>query len=334
MRRRRWFPIRLWTWMRARIDARSSVPPPNSDALGETEQEILRAYNNSLQDEEKRFGTKADPVEAKLNDIRKELREIHYPEYERLSTKAERRDVHTYMSLRTHWILLILFGLAEGAFNLVAFNVMGEPGPYTILMASAVALGIPICAYLLGILLRQWPEPIWKTAVELLVIMAIVVGALMYINEVRFAYIEELDAAFVKAHPGIGRAFLAINILVLLSAAAVTYLSHDPITQFAETKSKMDWCNSKISYLEGQLDQWTTEFETEVQMYKQSGWSLIALYRNVNRRHRNGVPKYFDDDNHKNYHPEFVKVREVKQFHLGAHDAGFSHSPVSNRSEA
>ena len=123
---------------------------------------------------------------------------------------------------------------------------------------------------------------------------------------------------------------MAINILVLGAAALVTYLSHDPEPNFAETKAKLDRYNAGVSDLEGRLDQWATEFETEVEMLKQAGWSLMAYYRNVNRRHRKEkAPNYFDDDTDKNHRPEFVKVREVGQYHVGAMRASPQAVPVS-----
>ena len=50
------------------------------------------------------------------------------------------------------------------------------------------------------------------------------------------------------------------------------------------------------------------KLHTEIDMFKQSGWALMAYYRNLNRRRRPRVPRYFDNESDKNHKPEFVSV--------------------------
>jgi hypothetical protein len=316
MRRHGWFPWRLWLWWNARLDARKNIPSPEAAALSETERQIQSGVNTSIRDVEQWFAKRADPAESKLAELGKALQEIYEPEYLRLREQSGRRDVLVYLSAPAYLALLTVLTIGELAFNVVAFNVFQEPTFYTVLMATAVGLAIPICAHLVGIWIRQWPPPWWATAIKLISLVTILVAVLAAMNRVRLAYLQELAPEFVKAHPELDMAFLAINILVLVAAAVVTYLAYDPEPGFAEAKEKLDRSNAAVRRLEGKLDQWANAFRTEVEMLKETGWGLMAYYRKVNRRHREKVPRYFDNDSDKNHFPQFATVREIGQYHI------------------
>lgn len=317
MARRGWFPWRLWTWWNARVDKRRNLPSPGATALSETERQIQTAVNRTIRRAEQRYAKRADELEGKLSELRNALEKIYEPEYKELQNKAGRRDVRIYMSHGTHIVLLGLLTVGETAFNLIAFNVFREPGFFTALMALAVGAAIPICAWAIGVWVRQWPPPWWKTAAKVVVVTGVLVAVLVGINGVRLAYLQEQAPEFIGAHPELSLAFFTVNIVILVAAALVTYLAHDPEPGFAEAKAKVDWSNARIRGITGRLDELANAFRTEAEIVKEAGWELMAYYRMVNRRRREQVPRYFDDDADKNYQPEFVKVI-VGQYHDGA----------------
>jgi len=314
MRRYGWFPWRPWTWWSAWLDARKNIPSPAATALSETERQIQSGVNTSIRNAEQWFKKQADPAEGKLAELRKARQEIYEPEYRQIQERIGRRDVLVYLSPLTHLILLALLTIGELAFNIVAFNILQEPTLYTVLMASAVGVAIPICAYALGIWIRQWPPPWWATTLNLVGLVVILGGVLTAINRIRLAYLQELAPEFVQAHPELDEAFLAINILLLVAAAVVTYLAYDPEPRFSQAKKKLDRVNASVQRLEGKLDQWANTFRTEVEMLKETGWGLMAYYRKVNRRRREKVPRYFDDDADKNYLPAFVALQKIDEY--------------------
>lgn len=315
--RRQWFPWRLWTWWNARRDRRYNLPSPEATALSETERQIQTGVNTAIRDAEQRYAARADPLEGTLAALREALRTIHAPEYGELQQKTGRRDVRIHIPHTTHLVLLSLLTVGETAFNLVAFNVLQEPAVYTMLMALAVGLAIPVCAWAMGVWVRQWPPPWWMTAAKLLVVTGVVVALLVGINRVRLAYLQEQAPTFVGAHPELNLAFFTVNIVVLVAAALVTYLAHDPEPGFAEAKAKLDQCRTRMRRIEGRLDQLANTLRTEVEMLKEAGWQLMAYYRMVNRRKRAQVPHYFDHDADKNYQPAFVDIT-LEQYHRGA----------------
>ena len=319
MWREHFFPWRLWTWWNARLDARKNLPSQDVKALSRVEQQIQSATNSSLSRVARDFGRKAERLESELGRLRTALANIHHPEYQRLVAKTGRHDVQTSINGVTEVFLLVLLAGAEFAFNLVAFNVFGEPALHTAIMAFGVALAIPLCAWGIGMWVRQWPPPWWKTAIKVSIVTAAALAVLYGINEVRLAYLEEKAPDFLKTHPYMSLAFFTVNLVILVAAILVTYFSHDPEVGFEKAKTKFERCLYGISRIEGQLDQWATEFESEIEMFKQGGWSLMAYYRSINERHRKApAPNYFNDGADSLYHPEFLKVREVGQYHGGA----------------
>lgn len=299
---------KLWTWWNARIDGRHNLPSPEASALGETERQIQTATNLAIRDAEERHALKARPLEAELARLRKDLDEIYEPEYQRLQQITGRHDVQIYLSRPVHFFLLLLLTAGEMAFNLVAFNIYREPALYTALMALAVVVSVPLCAWFIGLWVRQWPPPWWKTAIKLIVVLGILTWVLFGVNRIRVAYLRMLAPEFLAAHPELEWAFLAVNGIVVLGAALVTYLAHDPQPGFAEAKRKVDRHHAWIQGLQGRLRQLESRLHADAEIAKESGWQLIAYYRMINRRQRQSVPRYFDDDSNRNYRPEFATL--------------------------
>ena len=298
-------------------DRKSDLPRADTKALSGMEQRIQNAVNLTIRDAEREYAHHADPLEAERDKLVKERDKFYLPDYEKLQQKLGRYDVLVYISKPTHLVLLALLTIGEMAFNLVAFNVMREPGLYTVLMALAVAFAIPICAWATGVWVRQWPPPWWKTALKLLVVITALAAVLVGINRVRIAYLQERSPEFVARHPELSTAFFAVNIIILVAAALVTYLAHDPEPGFEDVKRRLDRCQRRLHWIEGRLDQLANQFRIEADMLKEHGWQLMAYYRMLNRRGRQKVPNYFDDPADPNHKPPFVDV-DVAQFHTGA----------------
>ena len=71
------------------------------------------------------------------------------------------------------------------------------------------------------------------------------------------------------------------------------------------------------------------------EMLKETGWGLMAYYRKINRRRRDTVPRYFDDDTDKNHFPAFAAVREIAQYHVsGAYLAAPAQTVVGSGDKA
>jgi hypothetical protein len=295
-------------WWNARLDAKHHVPSPDSTVLGDTERQILSATNREIQHASRAYAGEAKPLVSRLASHRKALNEIYQPEYERLMERAGRADIQVYLSRPIHLVLLIILTAGETAFNAVVFNLYREPALYTLLMAAAVSLAIPLCASVVGIWLRQWPEPKARTAVKIAAVLSVLVSAVFGINALRVSYLAELAPEFAKAHSGFGCVFIVLNLCVIAAAVLLGYLAHDPEPGFAEAKRKMDASNVAIHAIEGELARLRGHFEATVELAKEKGWELIGYYRMVLRRYHPAPPRYFDDESDKNHHPQFAEL--------------------------
>jgi hypothetical protein len=293
-------------WWNARLDAARELPPSNATTLSDTERQIQATTNMEVRRAWRTYCRASKPLASRLKALKKTLGEVYEPEYERLAEQTGRSDVLVYISHPVHLLLLAILSIGEAAFNVVVFNVFREPAFYTVLMAAAVSLAIPICATVLGIWLRQLPEPKTLTAAKIVLMLATLVAALVGVNWLRTAYIGELAPDFALAHPELGFVFLAVNLVVLAAAVFVSYLAHDPEPGFAEAKAKVDAYRIAAHTIEGELEQLAEELRSVAELAKERGWQLIGYYRMVNRRYRLSPPAYFDNAADENHRPQFV----------------------------
>lgn len=302
-------------WWNARLDAQRQLPPSSATTLGDTERQIQATANMEIRNAWRAYSRKSQPRASRHAALKKALEQVYEPEYDRLCESTGRSDVLVYLSRSVHLALLAVLSLGEAAFNLVVFNVFREPAFYTVLMALAVSLAIPICASVLGIWLRQWPEPKARTALKVLLLLGTLVAAVVGINWLRAAYVAELAPDFAKAHPALSFVFLAVNFVVLAAAIVVSYLAHDSEPGFAEAKAKADAHRIALHALEGELKAFAEEFRSEMELAKERGWQRIGYYRMVNRRYRPSPPAYFDDGADKNHQPQFLDMSDLAGEH-------------------
>lgn len=297
---------RVGTWRDARLDARRDLPAPETTVLGESERQIQAAVNRSIRTAQQRYASKANPLNSERLRLRSALTRSFRPELDALEQRTGRRDVRSHIGHSLHLVLLLLLTVGEGAFNLVAFNVFQEPAYYTILMALAVSLAIPICAWSVGVWVRQWPRPAWRTALKVVTVTGVLVAVLLGINEVRIAYLQAQAAEFVAAHPELSQAFLAVNLVILVAAMLVTYLAHDPEPGFAQARKRVHASELRLQRLDGVLGQLAAGLRAEAEMAKEAGLELIAYYRLLNRRGRDSCPRYYDEPSEPAHEPQFV----------------------------
>lgn len=294
---------RFGIWLNARLDRRRGLPAVESSALSPTEELIRTRTNMRIREAEKAHGQKTKPLEAALVVRKHGLENTYGPQYKRFCEETGRCDVRACFSHMTHAVLLVLLTVGEMAFNIIVFNVFREPGIVTVVCALGVMIAVPICAYHIGRTFRQHPQP-WRHSLASMLTLAAVLLAVSFF---RINYLQQTTADAGKGvYWQLG--FIAVNLAVLVGAALVTYLSFDPVDGFEETKEKFDILHSERHGLEHFLGQLDNDLRTEVEMAKEQGWEQMWFYRAVNRRGRDQVPKYFDDEAQKNHRPPFVEV--------------------------
>ncbi len=223
-------------------------------------------------------------LKGDLTACEAQIQTTYEPEYERLKTKTGRHDASVALGPAAHRTLLLTLTLGESAFNLAVFYVFREPAIYTLLMALAIAVAIPICAFSVGLWIRRWRSPWIATALKLLTTTCVLGLALVGLNHVRMAHLSTVAPAFVREHPELNTAFLSFNAMIFLAAAMVTYWAHDPEENFAEAKHKIERLRKRASRLSSAVSVRENLFSATLEQQKENGKYYTALYRTVYER--------------------------------------------------
>jgi hypothetical protein len=315
---------RFVIWFNARRDRRHNVPAPNATALSAMEQRIQAAVNLQVRSLQAVYVKAAEGPKARLTAAVDELRRDHRPEFDRHVEKTGRRQEHVSLTSRMHSALMTALTLGEAAFNVVVFAVFREATIFSILMALAVAVAIPVLAYNTGVALRQY-EPLGRKLRWVLTLSFIAVITLGGINWIRVTYLRARPTTIAVDDSTLTICYFLINLSVFAAACLVTYASKDPVTGFVEAKNTVEARQAEIAKLRGRLNTLAAQLVHDVQLAHEAGHQVIAYYRGVNRRGRLEVPKYFDDESAVNHRVKFADVTP-ERFDEGQQE---SNSPVS-----
>ncbi len=199
-----------------------------------------------------------------------------------------------------HVALIVFLGIGEFPLNTIVFRLFGEPEYLTYVMASTLAITIPLLGMFIGIHLRQSvPRGVGNVVIMLLPILA--VGAALYaISLLRNTYI------FSQSDPGqpmpvsqeqMAYALFAINSLVFCGAMVGSFFAHDP-------DEKMDFAHYSLIFLDRSRNRVRkklfclgTKINAEIRKAKSKVAQIreltnerINLYRHTNMRHRSLLP--------------------------------------------
>ena len=264
---------------RRRRDAPRAGDAPFTDLLkAMTEANVVRTRRKAAQ--------RLAPIRERLAALEQRLHEVYLPEFERLKQQTGRHDASTPLSPTAHHLLLLALTVGESSFNLAVFYVFREPAVYTLLMALAVAIAIPICAFSVGLWIRRWQRPWLGPALKLGTTMTLLASALVGLNRVRMAHLASVAPDFVQDHPDLNTAFLSFNALIFVASVMVTYWGHDVEENFAEAKHKVERLNTRISKTRGEVKAAESDLEHAVAIERERGRYYLAAYNTSLDRRR------------------------------------------------
>lgn len=298
---------RLVIWFNARRDRRHNIPAPQATALSAMEHRIQAAVNLAVRQLQAQYVKAAEGPKARLTAATNQLERNDQPEFDRQVSKTGRRQEHVSIGSRTHSVLMTALTLGEAAFNVVVFSVFREATIFSILMALAVAVAVPVLAYNTGVALRQY-EPLGRKLRWVLTLSLIAIATLGGINWIRVTYLRSRQGAAGVDDSTLTVCYFLINLSVFVAACLVTYASKDPETGFVEAKGTVEGRRAEIAALRGRLNKLASKLVHDAQLAHEAGHQAIAYYRGVNRRGRQDVPPYFDDEAAKNHRLTFVDV--------------------------
>jgi hypothetical protein len=196
-----------------------------------------------------------------------------------------------------HWALIVFLGLGEFPLNTVVFRLFGEAEYLTYIMASTLAIMIPLIGVFIGIHLRHsLPRVAGNILIGVLTPVS-VGGALYAVSLMRNTYIASQFAgagAPAAADQGtMAWALFALNTLVFFGAMAASYFAHDPDEKLDLFHKSLTSLDRKRSAVRQKLFRIGTQVNGEIQAARSQidqaralTSQRVALYRQTNMRFR------------------------------------------------
>jgi tetrahydromethanopterin S-methyltransferase subunit G len=237
---------------------------------------MFHAWHRRLQDVERRAQPVSDRYAARARDLG--------------------RDVTISFPAVLHVGLILFLGIGEFPLNTVVFRLFGEPEYLTYVMASTLAITIPLVGVFIGIHLRHSiPRIAGNILVGLLTPLA-VGAALFAISVLRNTYIfsQFSQGAPVPAgQQSLAYALFALNTLVFFAAMTASFFAHDPDERLDVFYQSLISLERKKNAIQKRLFTIGTKINGEIQHAKSAVEQAramtnerVALYRQTNMRFR------------------------------------------------
>lgn len=292
-------------------DMRSYLPAQFEQALvAHGEQEVQRIFGKaSLR------LAKLQPVyqacQRRLRDLESRLQAVGKL-YEARKVELG-RDFGGRFPYNYHLALILFLAIGEFPLNTIVFRLFGEPEFLTYVMASTLAITIPLLGLFIGIHLRQSVPSAAGNIVVGVMTPAAAAAALFAISSLRNSYIithTSLTADTLQtSQDGLAYALFALNALVFCAAMVSSYLSHDPDEKLDSGHSSLLFIDRKVISVRKQLLRIGTKINGEIQGTRSRiegvralSSERVALYRRTNARFRSFLPP-----------PSFRKDPEFRQ---------------------
>ena len=213
------------------------------------------------------------------------------------------RDFAGRFPHKYHIMLIILLAVGEFPLNTIVFRLFGEPEFLTYVMASTLAITIPLLGLFIGIHLRQ-SMPAVASNILIGLLTPISAGAALYsISQLRNTYIVSQSAAFAAAdavpmnQDELAYALFALNALVFCAAMVSAFFSHDPDETLDSGHSALVHLDRRVNKIRKRHLTVGTRINGEIRRAKSRIEQVralthqrVALYRGSNVRFRRLLP--------------------------------------------
>lgn len=255
------------------------------------EQEVQRIYKSAslriskLQPEFEAGQRRLEELEARL----KPITEIYDARKKELG-----RDVAIPFPSIFHIALILFLGIGEFPLNTVVFRLFGEAEYLTYVMASTLAITIPLLGLFIGIHLRHSIHRVVGNSL-VGILTPVAVGAALYsISVLRNAYIfSQGSTPSVTAQDQLAYSLFALNCLVFFAAMVCSFFAHDPDERLDSAHSSLIFLDRKRNAVRNQLFRIGTKMNGEIKRAKSQIEEIraltnqrVALYRQTNTRFR------------------------------------------------
>lgn len=276
----------------------SYMPAPFEQALiAHGEQEVHQIYQEASFRIAKRQPA-FQALQKSLDDLERRLRPVADGYRARASELG--RDAAAPFPPVLHWALIAFLGIGEFPLNTVVFRLFGEAEYLTYVMASTLAIMIPLIGVFIGIHLRH-SVPRRAGNIVIGALAPLTVGSALYaVSVLRNTYIASQFSSSAPAaaeQSTMAYALFALNSLVFFGAMAASYFAHDPdekLDLFHQTlKSldrKRDAVRTKLFKVGMQINAEIQSAKSQVEQIRALTSQRVALYRQTNVRFRRLLP--------------------------------------------
>ena len=290
----------------------SYMPAPFEQALvAHGEQEVQRIYESA--------SLRIAKLQPMFQALMRRLEDLDHriqPIADRYKARVKElgRDVTIPFPSVLHWGVILFLGIGEFPLNTVVFRLFGEAEYLTYVMASTLAIMIPLIGVFIGIHLRH-SLPRLAGNILMGALTPIVVGGALYaVSLLRNVYISSSfsEGAPAAADQGaMAWALFALNSLVFFGAMAASYFAHDPderLDQFHKTLKSLDrkrnGIREKLFGLSNGINGEIRAAKSQIDQVRQLTSQRVALYRQTNIRFRRLLPPFSFRKN-----PEFPALK-------------------------
>jgi tetrahydromethanopterin S-methyltransferase subunit G len=238
---------------------------------------VVEAYQRQLDELERRIRPIADGYRARAAELGRDATIVFPPIF--------------------HWALIIFLAVGEFPLNTVVFRLFGEAEYLTYVMASTLAIIIPLIGVFIGVHVRHAiPKRVGNMLIGILT--PLVVGATLYaVSLLRNTYIaSQFSGGTTPINPEgnqMAYALFALNALVFFGATVASYFAHDPderLDNFHQSlralERKKDPIRTKLFEVGTQLNGEIEQAKSQIQEIRALTNQRVQLYRQSNIRHR------------------------------------------------
>lgn len=210
------------------------------------------------------------------------------------------REVMAPFPYKYHVALILFLGIGEFPLNTIVFRLFGEAEYLTYVMASTLAITIPLLGLFIGVHLRQSAPRIAGNIVVGMFIPLSVGAALVAVSMLRNTYISSQMASstgVVGDQQQLAYALFALNALVFCGAVVSAFFAHDPDEKLNQCRSSLMRLDRRRNAIRKKLYQIGTKVNGEIKQAKSRIEQIraatnqnVALYRQTNLRFRRLLP--------------------------------------------
>jgi tetrahydromethanopterin S-methyltransferase subunit G len=286
-------------------DGEKNIPQMGSYVSAQFEQALIAHGEQGVQ----RIYEKASLRIAKLQPIfqacLKRLEELESrlkPISELYETRKKElgRDVSILFPSILHLALILFLAIGEFPLNTVVFRLFGEAEYLTYVMASTLAITIPLLGLFIGIHMRHSLPPLAGNILIGLLTPVAVGSALFAISVLRntyiFAQVSSTNAVAINQDK-LAYALFALNTLVFFAALVSSFFAHDPDEKLDSSHSSLFFLDRKKNAVRKELFRIGTKMNGEIKQAKSQIEQVraltnerVALYRQTNMRFRSLLP--------------------------------------------